>query len=94
MEEKFFSLLEKMYGEMQKGFKEVRGEIEEVRKEVKEVKHNVVRLEDKIDNHLKALYDGYKQNTEKLCKLGVQINELCKKVERHEVEIRVIKGGK
>ncbi|SCX76670.1 hypothetical protein [Alkaliphilus peptidifermentans] len=77
---------------------EIRGDITEIRGEIKEVKselkQDIVRLENKMDNHFKALYDGYKQNTEKLCQVESIITDLNNKVELHEVEIKVIKGGK
>lgn len=78
---------QELCGEMQTGF-------EQVRQEIKEVKQDAVRFEDKMDNHMKALYDGYKQNTEKLGELESKVGELSNKVERQEVEIRVIKGAK
>ncbi len=87
MDDKLFELIEKMYSEMQNGFTEVRGEI-------KNLNHSVIKLENKVDNNLKALYDGYNQNTEKLCMLEYKINDLSNKVERQELEIRVINGGK
>lgn len=52
MEDKTFELLSKMYSEMQQGFKEVRKDI--------------VRIEDKLENNSKTLFDGYKQVYEKL----------------------------
>ncbi|NMB27286.1 MAG: hypothetical protein GX987_04465 [Tissierellia bacterium] len=80
--EQLFEFMTKMYGEMQ---------------EIKEnmaTKQDIVRLEDKMDMNHKALYDGYKLTYEKLTMLGEKVNEIDKKVERQDVEIRVIKGAK
>ena len=74
MEEKTFELIEKMYSEMQKGFSAIRSEMAEgfteVRREMTEgfteVRQSIVLLENKVDVNLKALYDGYQQNTESI----------------------------
>ncbi|MCK9267372.1 MAG: hypothetical protein M0P14_01500 [Alkaliphilus sp.] len=47
----------------------------------------IVRLENKMDENHKALYDGYKLIYEKL-------NILEKKVDQHDVEIKIIKTAK
>jgi predicted nucleic acid-binding Zn-ribbon protein len=54
----------------------------------------LVVLENKMDENHKALYDGYKLTYEKLGVLEERVNEIDKKLERHDVEIRVIKGVK
>ena len=69
-----------MYGEMQEGFKEV--------------KQDIVRLENKMDTNHKALYDRYKLTYEKLITLEKKVDEIENKVEKQDVEIRVIKGAK
>ncbi len=89
MEDKVFGLLEKMYVEM----KEMKSNMA-TKKDLDNTRQDLARLEDKMDNHFKALYDGYKQNTEKLCEVEVKVNDLNNKVEGQEVEVRVIKGGK
>jgi len=55
---------------------------------------SIVRLEGKMDTNHKALYDGYKRTYEKLTILENKVNEIDSKVERQDVEIRVIKGLK
>lgn len=100
MEEKTFELIEKMYSEMQKGFSAIRSEMAEgfteVRREMTEglteVRQSIVLLENKVDVNLKALYDGYQQNTESINRIEKKIDILDEKVDRHDLEIRVIKN--
>ncbi|MCX7841471.1 MAG: hypothetical protein N2489_00135 [Clostridia bacterium] len=51
-------------------------------------------LENDIKGDIKALYDGYKQVYEKLDKLENKVDGIAEAVKIHDVEIRVIKGGK
>lgn len=59
MDEKVFNLLETMYADLT-------GKIDNMDKELRELKinvatkHDIVRLENKMDENHKALYDGYK----------------------------------
>ena len=55
---------------------------------------SIARLEHKMDTNHKALYDGYKLTYEKLTTLEKKVDEIDNKVERQDVEIRVIKGVK
>lgn len=87
MDEKVFDLMEKMYCELQ-----------EVRKDQKEMKNDIKQLGAKIDGEvltkIEALFDGYKQNTEAIRELKDKVDALACKVDKQEVEIRVIKGAK
>lgn len=78
--DQLFEFMTKMYGEMQEGFKEV--------------KLDIIRLENKMDENHKALYNGYKLTYEKLTLLEEKVDVIDKKVDKHDVEIRVIKGAK
>ena len=91
MENKTFELLEKMYSDIQSRFDMMGNEIKEVRKEMQ---NGFVRLENKMDENHKALYDGYKQNSEAITEIREDIKELKSKVENQEIELRVIRGGK
>lgn len=57
-------------------------------------KQTIARLEIKMDKHFNALYDGYESTYEKLTLLEDKVDKLSKKVDKHDVEIRVIKGNK
>lgn len=89
MEYKSFELMSKMYSEMQQGFKEVRSEMQQG---FKDVRYDIVRIENKLDNNSKALFDGYKQTYEKLTDIEEKLEVISSKVEKQDVEIRVIKN--
>jgi len=95
--EQLFEFMTKMYSDLS-------GKIDGINKEMKEnmatkddlakTNQSIVRLEDKMDVNHKALYDGYKQTYEKLTVLEKKVDEIDNKVEKQDVEIRVIKGIK
>jgi ferritin-like metal-binding protein YciE len=87
MEDKMMDLMTKMYNE----FSEFRKDMNQFRKETK---NDIIRLENKLDTSSKALFDGYKQTFEKLNSLEVKVDDISSKVEKQDVEITVIKGGK
>ncbi|MGE5631734.1 MAG: hypothetical protein ACM3TR_11630 [Caulobacteraceae bacterium] len=90
MEDKMFELMTKLYSE----FSEFRKDMNEFRKETKDdisvLKNDVVKLENKLDSAL----DGYKVTFEKLTVLEKKVDDISTKVEKQDVEITVIKGGK
>jgi uncharacterized phage infection (PIP) family protein YhgE len=102
MDEKIFELLEQMYSEMQNGFKDVRtefrSEFKSVRSEIKdlriELKQDIARLENKMDNNHKALYDGYIQNSEDITEIKDNLEKLTDRVENQEIKLQVIKVAK
>jgi len=87
LEDKTFELLSKLYGE----FSEFRKETKE---DIQGLKSDIVRIENKLDTNSKALFDGYKQTYEKLESLEIKVDDISSKVEKQDVEIRVIKGGR
>ena len=91
MENKTFELLEKMYSDIQSRFDMMGNEIKEVRKKMQ---NGFVRLENKMDENHKALYDGYKQNSEAITEIREDIKELKSRVENQEIELRVIRNVK
>ena len=62
--------------------------------DVNGLKNDIIRLENKLDNNSMALFDGYKQTFERLGVVEQKIDDLTNKVDKQEVEIRVIKGGR
>lgn len=94
MEDKMFELVTKMYNE----FSEFRKDMNEFKKDMnefrKETKKDIIRLENIVDTNSKALFDGYKQTFEKLTVVEKKVDDLSAKVEKQDVEITVIKGGK
>ncbi len=87
MEDKAFELLTKMYGE----FSEFRKDITQ---KVEENSNHILRLEHDLKDNIKSLYDGYEQTYEKLVQVEMKVDGLSDKVDKQEVEIKVVKGGK
>mgnify|MGYP001015495279 CR=1 FL=1 len=90
--------MEAVRSEMQEGLGSVRGEIGSVRSEMQEgfekANQRFVKLEDKLDKNLKALYDGYSQNTEAITRINHTVGQLSKKIETHNVAIKAIRKAK
>ena len=75
MEDKVFDLLEKMYVEMQEGFDGVNKRIDSLETEVKETKNKIIFIEQEHGKKLTALFDGYKQNAEKLDRIENEVSK-------------------
>lgn len=91
MEDKIFELITKMYSEMTEQFKSVK---DELRAEIQSVGNQVTKLEQDHGKKLDALFDGYKQLSEGQEEIKSQLSFLTANLEKQEVEIKVIKGGK
>ncbi len=91
MDDKLFDLLEKMYSEMKTGFSKTNERLEKI-------ENSIVKIESKLDSEIsskiESLFDGYKQNTEIANRIETKLGDLADKVEKQEVEIRVVKGAK
>lgn len=87
MEDKTFELVEKLYSEFIEFRKESKGDIQSL-------KNDVLRIENKLDDNSKALFDGYKQTYEEVKEVKNTIQDMSYKMEKQEVEIKVIKGSK
>ncbi len=88
-EEKIFELMTKMYSEMQQGFEDVnnkiekvdrelqgtKNEVKDVKNEVKDVKNTVTRIEHDHGQKLGVLFDGYKQNSDKLDRIETEVSK-------------------
>jgi len=83
LEEKMLALMEKLYVE----FKSLDAKVGSLQKDV-------LRIENKLDTDSKALFDGYSQTYEKLSVIEAKVDAISSKVEKQDVEIRVIKGAK
>ena len=83
--EHLFEFMTKMYDEMQGEFKEVNLKIDNLGNEVKETKNKVIIIEQEHGKKLDALFDGYKQNSDKLDRIEEEVS-------RHEeIKLRRIK---
>lgn len=91
MEDKTFELLSKMYAEINKRF-------DNVNKEIKSVGNRITKIEIAIENQMrpdiKACLEGYRHLAEGQEIIKDQLSDIQTKVDKQEVEITVIKGGK
>ncbi len=75
-EEKIFNLLEKVYIDLQET-KDRLGNVENGQKSItnrlSSIENTVVRIENDHGQKLDALFDGYKQNSEKLDRIEKQV---------------------
>ena len=89
MEDKLFELITKMYSDIT-----VRLDTMDKKLDNKADKSDIVRIENKMDNDTKALYDGYKQTYEKLQVIETKVDSISQEIEKQDVELKVLKGGK
>lgn len=80
MEDKIFDLIEKMYSDL--------------KNEIKTVGNQVAKMENDLKPKVETALEGYSVVYEKLDILESKVDNINSKVEKQEVEIRVIKGGK
>ncbi|MGH4140065.1 hypothetical protein [Clostridium sp.] len=94
MEDKIFDLMGKMYTEMNTKFDEINSRFDEIniKLDKKADKTDIVRLEDKFEDKTKALFDGYTLTYEKLTDIEKKLEAISIKVEKQDIEIRVIKN--
>jgi len=89
MEDKVFGLLEKMYIEMQELKTNMATKID-----LDNTRQDLARLENKMDNHFNALFDGYKQSIENIADLRDKLEKLTDKVENQEIKLQILKSVK
>ncbi|MGH4120978.1 hypothetical protein [Clostridium sp.] len=87
LEDKTFDLMSKMYTEMNLKFDEIN-----IKLDKKADKSDIIRLEDKFEDKTKSLFDGYTQTYEKLTNIEKKLEAISIKVEKQDIEIRVIKN--
>jgi len=73
--EQLFEFMTKMYSEMQGGFKEVNSRIDNLENAVKETKNKVITIEQEHGKKLDTLFDGYKQNSDKLDRIEKEVSK-------------------
>jgi hypothetical protein len=61
VDDKVFELVSKIYGELTEFRKESNERLDNLEDGQKKLGNDVIRLENKVDDGLKALFDGYKQ---------------------------------
>lgn len=92
MEERIFNLLETMYIDLINKIGNVGKEVKEVKNSLT-IKYDNIRLENKMDENHKALYDGYRLSCEKLEVLEKRVDNIHNNIEKQDVEIKVIKAS-
>ena len=87
--EKLFEFMTKMYSEMKEGFEGVNNRLDNVESDLADVKKRVVKIEVKLEQDIEpkmeALFDGYKQNSDKLDRIEKEVSK------QEEVILRRIK---
>lgn len=73
---------------------EMNGIKDEMRDGFRATRQDIVRLENKVNTNHKALYDGYKQTYERMVILEDKVDKIDAKIDKHDVEIRVIRDAK
>lgn len=89
MEDKTFELMTKMYNELT-----LKIDTMDKKLDNKADKQDIIRIENKLYTDSKVLFDGYMQTFEKLKEVEAKVDGISSKVEKQDVEIRVIKGAK
>lgn len=67
----------------------LKNDIDDV-KSIMATQGDIMRLEHKMDQNHKALFDGYKQNTEAITELKKDIRDIKDILETHEVRLKAI----
>ncbi|NMA87168.1 MAG: hypothetical protein GX968_07590 [Tissierellia bacterium] len=73
--EQLFEFMTKMYGEMQEGFGQLNLRMDNVESEMRETKNKVIIIEQEHGKKLDTLFDGYKQNADKLDRIEKEVSK-------------------
>ncbi len=91
MEDKTFELLTKMYNEFSGRFDSLESKVDKIDARLTKVE---TCIENEIKPDIKACLEGYQMVYEKLIEQERAIEIINNKLEKQDVEITVIKGGK
>jgi len=105
MSDKVFDLLEKVYIELQETKKELQetkknfnvrfDNLESGQKDLgKRISKIEINIEHDISNKIALLYEAHADTNSRLDKIDNKLDEISKKVEKHDIKIQVIEGGK
>jgi hypothetical protein len=78
--DKIYDLLTKMYSEFNKRFDKI--------------ENYQLTLENRFEDTRKVLFDSYTQSNDRLNRIEKRFDDIFNNTELHDVEIKVIKGGK
>jgi len=91
MEDKTFELLEKMYSNFSEKFERIESDISDIKTDIKKLG---TKIDGPITEKIESLQDGYKVTYEKLNDIEKKLDTLSDKVDKHDIKIQVIEGGK
>lgn len=66
---------DQVYSDMGQGFSDVNNRIDNVENKVKDIKRTVLKMEHEHGEKLSALFDGYKQNSDKLDRIEIEVSK-------------------
>lgn len=89
--EKLFDLMSKMYAEFSEFRKETSTRFDSMEGRLDKIE---IAIEHDIKNDIKALYDGYQATQKKLTNIETIVLDTNQKVEKHDVEIQLIKSSR
>ncbi len=75
MEEKILEILTQMYSELNGKMDKMQQKIDSIEGELNTVKNVVMKIETDHGNKLDALFDGYKQNSDRLDRIEAQVSK-------------------
>jgi len=87
VEDKTFELLTKIYSEFTSRFDKIETDMQGLR-------NDMLRIEQEHGSKLEALFDGYKRTYEKLDVIEQKLDNLAEKVDRNDIKIQVMEGGR
>jgi hypothetical protein len=91
LEDKVFDLLTQMYADFTGQFKEVKEDIKNLKSDVLKIE---LKLENDTDRKLGILLETKDDTNKRLDNIEGKLDNISLKVEKQDVEIRVIKGSK
>ncbi len=105
MNDKIMDLLDKMYIEIQGTKKEFKIDIlklenhlqdtkKELKQEITQNRNDILRLENTMHDKFGVLFDGHKSINEVLYYIKDKLEDIDKTLKKHDLEIKVFRGGK
>ncbi|MEN3002771.1 hypothetical protein [Dehalobacterium formicoaceticum] len=91
-----FEKIDEKFGKIDERFEKIDDKFDELNNKLdqKANKNDIVRLENELKPKIEALFDGYKQNSDKLDSIITRLNIIEEKVENHDIHIAVLNKRK
>ena len=74
MEDKTYELMTKMYAEFSNRFEHLENDNIELKEAVASINNTVIKIENEHGDKLSALFDGWKQNTDRLDRIEKEVS--------------------